>query len=176
MVHSTCWAHIMHLAAEEIQASMPLANSLIVGMKQALLKCRSRELEFFASMESKGFSPKKPPEPVLTRWGTWMKAGHFHFAHLSAISHWLDTSKDSGAVVKKMQNLFKESGEELAQELERIHKIFPGLEQTLNDLEGTAVLSCTVWTKLTVMLEYLKSLGVPSEKLELYMTTKHPAN
>ena len=74
-----------------------------------------------------------------------------------------------------MKALFKESGEELAQELERIHKIFPGLEQTLNDLEGTEVLSCTVWTKLQVVLEYLKSLGVPSEKLELYMKTKHPA-
>ena len=52
-------------------------------------------------MTGKSTVPKLPPEPVLTRWGTWLKSAEYHFSHFDVISKFmLEYKPDSKAAIK----------------------------------------------------------------------------
>jgi hypothetical protein len=67
MIHVTCIAHGLHRIAEEIQNNFPEIDVLISNVNKNFLKAPSHVLLF------KSIAPEisMPPEPILTRWGTW---------------------------------------------------------------------------------------------------------
>lgn len=81
MVHVTCMAHALHRVAEEIRLQYPDVNKVISTVKKVFLKAPSRILLF------KDMLPDVPlpPEPVLTRWGTWVEAAIYYAEHLSDV-------------------------------------------------------------------------------------------
>lgn len=70
MIHITCAAHAFHRVAEEIRTNFPLIDRLILNLKKVFLKANSR-IEVFK--ETLPNAPL-PPQPILTRWGTWLEA------------------------------------------------------------------------------------------------------
>ena len=68
MLHSTCWAHILHLAAEELRSNMPDADKFISSMKAALTKAPARRSLLLDVLKEQDCMPSLPPVPVLTRW------------------------------------------------------------------------------------------------------------
>ncbi|KAL4143990.1 hypothetical protein QTP88_006235 [Uroleucon formosanum] len=60
--------------AEQIRIDFPLVDKLISSVKKVFLKCPSR-IQIF-----KNEAPELslPPEPVLTRWGTWLTAAIYY--------------------------------------------------------------------------------------------------
>lgn len=71
---STCWSHILSLAAEEIRSKNKLLDHFIAGVMASLVKCSSRQQDLQDKLRRAGGSTHLPPTPVLTRWGTWLEA------------------------------------------------------------------------------------------------------
>lgn len=73
MVHVTCLAHGLHRVAEVIRESYTDVDRFISNMKKKIRKAPSRITKF------REIAPKTPlpPSPVITRWGTWLKAACF---------------------------------------------------------------------------------------------------
>lgn len=78
MTHVTCIVHGLHRVAEEIRAQFPHINHVISSVKKVFVKAPSRVRVF------KEMLPETPlpPEPILTRWGTWIEAAMYYSRHL----------------------------------------------------------------------------------------------
>ncbi|CAI6372430.1 unnamed protein product [Macrosiphum euphorbiae] len=74
MLHVTCLAHALHRVAEQIRSDFPLVDKLISSVKKVFLKCPAR-INIFKD-EAPELS--SPPEPVITRWGTWLNAAIYY--------------------------------------------------------------------------------------------------
>lgn len=74
MLHVTCLAHALHRVAEQIRSDFPLVDKRISSVKKVFLKCPAR-IQIF-----KNEAPELslPPEPVITRWGTWLTAAIYY--------------------------------------------------------------------------------------------------
>jgi len=66
LFHVTCTAHLLHNCAEKVRAYFSDVDDLIATVKAATVRSKDRK-ELFASI---GY----PPQPVVTRWATWLKA------------------------------------------------------------------------------------------------------
>jgi len=74
LVHVTCLAHAFHRVAETIRSEFSEVDFLISTIKIIFLKAPSRVNVF------KENYPQIPltPEPVITRWGTWLQAAVYY--------------------------------------------------------------------------------------------------
>lgn len=70
MIHVTCLAHAVHRLSETVRLNLSTVNCLISSVKKVFLKSPSR-INLF-----KQLAPEipLPPEPIITRWGTWLEA------------------------------------------------------------------------------------------------------
>ncbi|KAE9542367.1 hypothetical protein AGLY_003494 [Aphis glycines] len=73
MKHVSCLAHGLHRVAEEIRKHFPKVDQLISNIKKIFLKYPSR-VQYFKEMAP---NIPLPPQPVLTRWVTWLKAATY---------------------------------------------------------------------------------------------------
>lgn len=83
MVHLTCFAHALHRVAEEIRLQYPDVNSVISTVKKVFLKAPSRVLLFRDMLPNVPL----PPQPVLTRWGTWIQAALYYAQHFNEVKN-----------------------------------------------------------------------------------------
>lgn len=74
MKHVTCLAHAVHRVAEKIREIFPEVNSLISSIKKVFLKAPSRICVYKDIM----IDCPLPPNPIITRWGTWIEAALFY--------------------------------------------------------------------------------------------------
>ncbi|CAI6357265.1 unnamed protein product [Macrosiphum euphorbiae] len=84
MIHISCLTHMIQRLAEKVREMYPNVNTLVSNLKKVFLKALQRVDVYKEIMPSVPL----PPEPVLTRWGTWIKAANFcadHFDNLKII-------------------------------------------------------------------------------------------
>lgn len=81
MIHLTCLAHGLHRISEEVRAQFKDIDALISNCKKIFLKC-PRRCEIFRDLAP---DVPLPPQPVITRWGTWLSAALYYAEHLPAI-------------------------------------------------------------------------------------------
>lgn len=98
MLHVTCTAHAVHRVAEEVRKFSPAVNDLISAGKKIFVKAPSRVNIFKEMMPGVPL----PPEPILTRWGTWISAALYYTEHGQKIQKVIETfdEKDNGAIQK----------------------------------------------------------------------------
>jgi len=97
MIHVTCMAHAVHRVAEEIRTNFQDINKLISNVKKVFLKAPYR-VEIFKTIAP---GIPLPPEPVLTRWGTWINAANYYCEHLSDIKKViLELDKNDSVAIK----------------------------------------------------------------------------
>ncbi|XP_067008919.2 uncharacterized protein [Anabrus simplex] len=70
MLYVTCLADAMHRVAEELREKSSSVNSVISSVKEIFIKAPS-PVHAFKTMHPE---LPLPPEPILTRWGTWILA------------------------------------------------------------------------------------------------------
>lgn len=102
MEHVTCLTHALHRVSEKIRKNFPLVDELISNMKKLFLKAPARTLMF------KTFAPDipLPPNPVITRWGTWINASLYYCEHLSSIKNVLkELGREESTAIAKVQDL-----------------------------------------------------------------------
>ncbi|GBP24909.1 hypothetical protein EVAR_12573_1 [Eumeta japonica] len=81
LIHVTCFAHGVHRLAEEVRFTFGNVNKLISSTKKGFLKAPAR----IKAYKEKLPNLPLPPEPVITRWGTWIEAVLFYNEHFEAI-------------------------------------------------------------------------------------------
>ncbi|KAL4142915.1 hypothetical protein QTP88_005305 [Uroleucon formosanum] len=102
IIYVTCLAHGLHRVAEEVRVNYPKVDKLVSSVKQIFLKAPSRTVLF------KTVNPgiPLPPEPILTRWGTWIEATSYYCKYFSKIRDVVRQLDPIDAVsIKKAQNL-----------------------------------------------------------------------
>jgi len=68
--HMTCVAHALHRVCKEIRLQFPKVDELISNMKNIFLKTPSW-IQIFRNIAP---NIPLPLEPILTRWGTWIRS------------------------------------------------------------------------------------------------------
>jgi len=107
MIHVTCCAHGLRRIAEEIRGQFGTVDELISNMKKIFGKAPYR-LQMFKS-EAPGI--KLPPEPVITRWGSWIEAAIYYCEHFRTIRHVVSCLDENDAdSVKKAKPCIIKSG------------------------------------------------------------------
>ncbi|XP_077525696.1 uncharacterized protein LOC144137628 [Haemaphysalis longicornis] len=100
MLHVTCLAHALHRVCEELRKHFTDVNELIGSAKAVFLKAPSRVRVFKEMLPDVPL----PPEPVVTRWGTWLEAVEYYncyFSDIKAVINGLPT--DESVAVTKAQ-------------------------------------------------------------------------
>ncbi|KRY05109.1 hypothetical protein T12_6281, partial [Trichinella patagoniensis] len=103
MLHLTCLVHGLHRIAEHIRCLFPDVDRLIFNVKKVFLKAPSR-VQLFKEMATE---IPLTPQPVLTRWGTWLSAV-FYYAIQEIISCF-EEEEESAAVKIVHEIMQKES-------------------------------------------------------------------
>ncbi|XP_029344564.1 uncharacterized protein LOC115033901 [Acyrthosiphon pisum] len=75
MIHITCTAHGLHRVAEEVRGKFSNVDKLTSSVKKIFRKAPNRVQLF------KDEAPhlQLPPEPIITRWSTWIIASNYLF-------------------------------------------------------------------------------------------------
>ena len=97
--HVTCLAHSLHRACETVRTENDLANDFISCFKRILKKspCRIQRYKDLTELPI-------PPEPIVTRWGTWLKSAEFLLTNFDKISLFIEQlEEDSLAIIKCKQ-------------------------------------------------------------------------
>jgi len=131
MIHVTCLAHGMHRIAEEIRSHFPKVDKLISRVKQVFLKAPSRTILLFKT-EAPGIP--LPPEPILTRWGTWLQAASYYCQYFKEIYNVLQLLDSSDAVsIREAKDIVSDRSVEM--NLTFIHVNYVFLPTTITQLE-----------------------------------------
>ena len=78
-MHVTCVAHLLHKCAMRVRAHFKNIDEVIATIKAATIKNRDRKKDFHdAGLPS-------PPDPVITRWATWLRAALYYSENLPAV-------------------------------------------------------------------------------------------
>lgn len=99
--HVTCIVHALHLAAEAVRNRCQLLNEFISSMKTVLSKSASRQHSYkeYCKIEL-------PPNPVITRWGTWIETANYYYKNFEIISDFvkfeLKSKSESSKVLKEL--------------------------------------------------------------------------
>lgn len=101
MVHATCVAHGIHRVAEEIRGQFNEVDNLISNVKKFFRKAPSR-IQLF---KTEAPEIKLPPEPIITRWGTWLDAAIYYCEHYETIVRILNLLDENDAVSIKKAKL-----------------------------------------------------------------------
>ena len=173
MIHSTCWAHILHLTAEELRMGMPEAERFISSMKAALTKAPARRNLLLQTLNENDRAAVLPPVPVLTRWTTWVAAADYYWNNFDAVSKFIAISASDSAAMARLKQML--DSHEMVQQLERLSKVYQGLNSSITYLQNDNVPASSVWLNIKACEELLKCCGIQSTKLEFYFYEKHPA-
>lgn len=99
MVHITCLAHGLSRVAEQVRIEYPAVNEWIELVKRVFVKAPAR-VHFFKE-ENPGVP--LPPEPCITRWGTWLEACFYYAEHFEVYQRFIPrlNAEDSEAIKVK---------------------------------------------------------------------------
>lgn len=130
MIHVTCVVHGLHRVAEEVRSQFPVVDKVISSVKKIFRKAPSRLLVF----KTEAPNIPLPPEPIVTRWGSWINASIYYcenFGIIHRVIFMLD--RDDAVSIKDAQdNIIK-----------------PGLENNLTYIKSN-------FAKLTLAIEQLQ--------------------
>ena len=79
LMQVTCVAHLLHNCAMRVRAHFKNIDEIIATIKAATIKNKDRKKDFHdAGLPS-------PPDPVITRWATWLRAALYYNENLPAV-------------------------------------------------------------------------------------------
>lgn len=129
-IHITCLSHGLHRVAEAIRIKFKNVNELISSVKKIFLKSPSR-IQIF---KSKAQNVPLPPNPVLTRWGTWLEASFYYAKHFELIKSIVQNlDPDDAASIYDAQQILKDK--KLQNDLIFIASNFKIITESITKLE-----------------------------------------
>ncbi|XP_049868037.1 uncharacterized protein LOC126378420 [Pectinophora gossypiella] len=130
MKHVTCLAHALHRVAEKIRSEYPDVDTLIANGKKFFLKSPSR-VKLLKDMYP---NLPLPPQPIITRWGTWLAAASYYVKYFDEIKHILTCLRSSEAVsIKNAKNIINKDN--IRNDLNFIDENFKIIQIALTNLQ-----------------------------------------
>lgn len=130
LIHETCLAHGLHRVAEAIREEHPEVNQLISLGKKIFLKAPKR-IEVFRRILPE---VPLPPQPVVTRWGTWLTAASYYFDNLEGFKKVVEELEDDAECVHSAKVLLKDG--KLSKYLIFIQTNFKDIPKTIEQLQS----------------------------------------
>ena len=131
LMHVTCVAHLLHNCAMRVRAYFKNIDEVIATIKAAI-KNKNRKKDFHdAGLPS-------PPDPVITRWATWLRAALYYSENLSAVRTIVNNWTSAGLLVSRAKDAINVEG--LMSDLVKINQ-YRTLAANVKFLEGSA---CTI--------------------------------
>lgn len=132
IIHVTCVAHMLHRVAEKVRDIHPKVNKLINNVKKTFLKAPSRVQIYKEVLPDVPL----PPEPIITRWGTWIEAVIFISQNYEGIKSVFERlNDDSSACVQTCNELLILNS--IKNDLTFIQVHFSGLVYAIKNLEAS---------------------------------------
>lgn len=151
IVHVTCVAHMLNRVAEKVRELFPNVNKLINNVKKCFLKSPSRIQLYKETLPGLPL----PPEPVITRWGTWIEAVIFNANNYEGIKTVVEKlDNDLSASVESCKKMFNLPT--VKNDLAFIKINFSGLIQAITNLEDTKL---TLVQSLEIMKNIISELS-----------------
>jgi hypothetical protein len=100
LAHVTCLAHALHRVCEAVRDENQHVDKFIAAMRKVMLKAPAR-IDIYRDVF--GSDAALPPDPVVTRWGSWINAAVFYCENFQKVQIFIDTlplSDDAAAVVQ----------------------------------------------------------------------------
>lgn len=130
LMHITCLAHGLHRVAETVRGIFKNVDKLLGSVKAVFKKAPYRVRiyrEMFPDLPL-------PPEPVLTRWGTWLKAADFYAENFEKIKQVVESLDEADAdCIAKAQKVFRKP--EVKLELVELSANFTFIADVITKLE-----------------------------------------
>ena len=127
LMHVTCVAHLLHNRAMRVRAYFKNIDEII-----ATIKNKDRKKDFHdAGLPS-------PPDPVITRWATWLRAALYYSENLPAVCTIVNNWTSAGLLVSRAKDAIEV--EDLVPDLVKINQ-YRTLAANVEFLEGSA---CTI--------------------------------
>lgn len=104
LLHITCLAHAMNRVAETIRLEFPKVNKLVSTIKKVFIKAPTRIQLFREELPNVPL----PPEPILTRWGTWLEAVEYYSEHLEDIKNIVLKLQEEAVSITSAKDLLKD--------------------------------------------------------------------
>lgn len=129
LIHVTCLAHEVNRIAEEIRNEFLDINRLVNKTKKVFIKV-PLQVQYY-----KDKLPELPllPQPVITRWGTWLDATLFYAENFEKIKEIVFSFSDDSAVITNCKNILNKA--QLPQELAFIKANYGFISELLTKLE-----------------------------------------
>ena len=131
LMHVTCVAHSLHNCAMRVRAHLKNIDE-IIGTIKAAIKNKDRKKDFHdAGLPS-------PPDPVITRWASWLRAALYYCENLPANCAIVKNWTSAGLLVSRAKDAI--NVEDLVPDLVEINQ-YRTLAANVGFLEGSA---CTI--------------------------------
>ena len=134
LMHVTCVTHLpsdLHNCAMHVRAHFKNIDEEIATIKAATIKNKNRKKDFHdAGLPS--------PDPVITRWATWLRAVLYYSKNLPAVRTVVNNWTSAGLLVSKAEDAINVEG--LVSDLVKINQ-YRTLATNVEFLEGSA---CTI--------------------------------
>ena len=132
LMHVTCVAHLLHNCAMRVRAHFKNIDEVIATIKAATIKNKDRKKDFHdAGLPS-------PPDPVITRWATWLRAALYYSENLPAVRTIVNNWTSADLLVSRAKDAINVEG--LVSDLVKTNQ-YRTLAANVEFLEGSA---CTI--------------------------------
>ena len=129
LMHVTCVAHLLHNCAMRVRAHFKNIDEVIATIKAATIKNKDRKKDFHdAGLPSR-------PDPVITRWATWLRAALYYSENLPAVRTIVNHWTSAGLLVSRAKDAINVEG--LVSDLVKINQ-YRTLAANVEFLEGSA--------------------------------------
>ena len=180
--HVKCLAHAMSLVCETVRTNNVLADEFISNMKKLLLNSPKR-----IHLWKEICQIPLPPQPVITRWGTWLKAAYYYVNNFKVIKEFLPKLKiklqtKEKKVIPVLEKLIKlTENPNLQKQMSELSK-FKILTDNIEKIESKSLtLKCQleIITELKMKLPYyakakLEKCLLKNPDLQYYENTTNP--
>ena len=134
LMHVTCVAHLLHKYAMRVRAHFKNIDEVIATIKAATIKNKDRKKDFHDA------GLPFPPDPVITRWATWLRAALYYSENLPAVRTIVNNWTSAGLLVSRAKNAINVEG--LVSDLVKINQ-YRTLAPNVEFLKGSAA-HCTI--------------------------------
>ena len=123
LFHVICPAHMLHNCAEKVRGAFADVDNLVAHVKAATIKNKSRQAHIGS-----------PPEPVVTRWNTWLKAADYYADNLIEVKKIVNEFEGDGILVKRAKEAVNDAG--IAASLLKIKRDYSQLPKIIQKIES----------------------------------------
>ena len=129
LMHVTCVAHLLLNCAMRVRAHLKNIDEIITTIKAATIINKNRNKDFHdACLPS-------PPDPVITRWATWLRAALYYSENLPAVRTIVNNWTSAGLLVSRAKDAI--NVEDLVPDLVKINQ-YRTLAANVEFFEGSA--------------------------------------